>query len=872
VRPLGHTLTVREGPLTLALEGGWFVPVFSGRTSGDWERNAGKIEARLAEEGYHLPGPEDRGPQAFVGFVWTGGTGTATVRFVWTGGTGTATVRFERTGESLAFANHMVRWLGGERARFAPIAAHEAPFETRVETAFVVGVDPRLQGMLYPEIASDDVDAMFEVLVLSEGDEGEVAARKAARAFEARELVHASLPDPTLGSRVAWDRLLVARHGADRGQHFVVGMQTADRYGRVIRPSSPRAPADTWLTVVRDDSGAWGGARRWEVAALGVTGNGVPVHDVLTGVHFPAPGDDPTEARRPYARVEPVRADAKVWVQPHPTGVGLLAETRTTLQVTAVGGLVPWFDVWLPRHELLEDSWRITRAKTEDGAELLGATPLLSRFEQGRKAPRPDPGEDEDKVTDTPIDDADEEETQRAPGDALLDEARTRNLVRVLLPEPVQPGETVTFDLWWEDTWPWANWSRCSIETRGWGKASGLQSFLPTLPTAPPGGEWRYTLRTHVPKETRLVPAASGRTTAEGEKDDWMWVQSESLDQPGLFPRVSVGKWYTHTEPGVRGLPAVRAHLLALNSGSAHTFPPEVRRVAGFFQGFLPNYPVREIEVIENPARCGGFVWVAPHGMAALQQMVTTRQTGGPENERPHFENATFAHELAHQYWGHLVPPASIDDFWIAETFAETYACMYLSPAFEPASCERIMAVARREWEQPLRWRDAPLVSAYRRAHQPGIVYQYGPYVFHRMLRTRIGDQAYFQALDLLAIQHPHQRATTERLQHYFTMTSGQDLSDFFDFWVYSGHVPALDAVWTAKKGTVEISMTANVPFGHFVVPVRVDRADGDPVWGTVDVRDGEGTLSLPVPGKVREVVVDPHGVTLATARRSRKG
>jgi aminopeptidase N len=251
----------------------------------------------------------------------------------------------------------------------------------------------------------------------------------------------------------------------------------------------------------------------------------------------------------------------------------------------------------------------------------------------------------------------------------------------------------------------------------------------------------------------------------------------------------------------------------------------------------------------------------------------TSRHVGGSPDDN-HLVHRVYAHELAHQYWGHLAPPASIEDFWIAETFSEVFSCMYVGAAFDPKECASEMKDKRLYWEarDPGPLATASLSRAYSTFRQPRVVYDYGPYLFAEMLRPRLGKEAFFGALDLLLTEHPHEPVTTERLQQYLEAASGQDLSDFFDFWVHSGFVPHLQLSWTVDGSDVVGEVTSDVPFGTFDVAVRVWDPKGDETkqaWAQVQVVDGVGRFVVPRPGPAKrlKIELDPDLRTLARSR-----
>ena len=89
---------------------------------------------------------------------------------------------------------------------------------------------------------------------------------------------------------------------------------------------------------------------------------------------------------------------------------------------------------------------------------------------------------------------------------------------------------------------------------------------------------------------------------------------------------------------------------------------------------------------------------------------------------------------------------------------------------------------------------------------------------------------SFFLGLDRLAQRRKFQRVSTDDFQAILEETSGQDLSDFFDFWVHGGRLPKVTLTYALVdapdgKKTVEACVASDVPFGSFDVPVEVAHA-----------------------------------------------
>ena len=173
---------------------------------------------------------------------------------------------------------------------------------------------------------------------------------------------------------------------------------------------------------------------------------------------------------------------------------------------------------------------------------------------------------------------------------------------------------------------------------------------------------------------------------------------------------------------------------------------------------------------------------------------------------------------------------------------------------------------------------------------RPMLFRAYSFYVLGRMLRERIGDQAFFRAIDRLGRRNKGTRITTEQRQEGFEESAGINLDDFFDYWVLGGFVPNITLEYTVEpqadgKVTLRGCVVTDVPFGHFDMPVAIggkklkDRIDeakdldkaGDAVGGMVDVVDGRGPFIATDQEPDARMVADPFGLVLAYSRKEKK-
>ena len=220
------------------------------------------------------------------------------------------------------------------------------------------------------------------------------------------------------------------------------------------------------------------------------------------------------------------------------------------------------------------------------------------------------------------------------------------------------------------------------------------------------------------------------------------------------------------------------------------------------------------------------------------------------------------AHEMAHQWWGDSLTLFDWRETWLHEGFAtfsealyfevlngSTYYHLYMN-SLDPGSFSGPV------YDNPNRFGTT--------------VYDKGAWVLH-MLRRVIGDAAFFDLLPDYHAAHAYGSVSTTAFRLAAEAAWGQDLTWFFNEWVYGAGRPAYQWGWLA----------AEVPPGY-VVHVRIDQTQASaPYKMPLDVRivTPSGTVdavvwndatthdfAIPVPAAPTSVSLDPDNWVLNSA------
>lgn len=189
----------------------------------------------------------------------------------------------------------------------------------------------------------------------------------------------------------------------------------------------------------------------------------------------------------------------------------------------------------------------------------------------------------------------------------------------------------------------------------------GVEPWFPQPDLAGQGYTVHALLRTH--KDD--VPVACGKTIRRVQSEEGNLLEVV-IDKPVQFFSMFAGA-YTFTEEVKDGLTIRVAAYGHKGGGMQKRLIDIARQTIGFYEHLFEAFPFEEFNIVQVNSFGYGQ---APPGM-----MIITNEAfeGKVDDLSALFTkgiNQRFAHEIAHQYWGHLVKMPSFEEQWVTESFS----------------------------------------------------------------------------------------------------------------------------------------------------------------------------------------------------------
>lgn len=198
-----------------------------------------------------------------------------------------------------------------------------------------------------------------------------------------------------------------------------------------------------------------------------------------------------------------------------------------------------------------------------------------------------------------------------------------------------------------------------------------------------------------------------------------------------------------------------------------------------------------------------GFVLV-PFNSGALEHALNIAFPRLAANGQTTFQNV-MAHELAHNWFGNLATCRVAEEMYLNEGFAVYGEFLFDEWLISPAAYATSVRNNHRNMLQFAHVKDQGYwaLSNVPQEHTYGDhSYRKGADIIHT-LRTYMGDEAFFNGLKFFLENNIYKDVTSDTLQYYLELSSGQNLSNFFDHWIHQEGWPHLgiDSLVVSPQG-----------------------------------------------------------------------
>lgn len=373
-----------------------------------------------------------------------------------------------------------------------------------------------------------------------------------------------------------------------------------------------------------------------------------------------------------------------------------------------------------------------------------------------------------------------------------------------------------------------------------------------------PRDKFTLTIAMTVPEELTAASAGLLKEVVENSDGTKTFIWESRYPITTYLVALLIGKYdywtdeYTSLD-GTKKMPVEFYSYPNLTKNAKLDWAPTVEMIE-FYANLFGEYPF-----IDEKYGMATFGWTSgamEHQTLSSMGYLTVTGNG-------YFEPVV-AHELAHQWFGDAVSPATWKDIWLNEGFASYSEALWEE---HKGGKESLIDYMRKE----------DYGYFFGTVYDPqgdifsSTVYQKASWVLH-MLRGVVGDEKFFEIVRTYYEEYKYKTATTAQFIAVCERVAGQNLGYFFEQWVYKGTGrPNYEYSWVAdeydgQEGTdaymlrltIEQKQDGKDNWELFKMPVKI----------TVLTDKGEQELSFfndqkrqvfahPVSGKPLKVYID---------------
>lgn len=363
----------------------------------------------------------------------------------------------------------------------------------------------------------------------------------------------------------------------------------------------------------------------------------------------------------------------------------------------------------------------------------------------------------------------------------------------------------------------------------------------------------RFSVQVEAPDGWHVISQGNGTSDASGAPDNAQlarWNSGTEVEQVYL-----VGGPLT-VQREMAGAVEVLVYLHQRDEALAQKYLDATARFIEMYRKLIGPYPYGKFALVEN-------FWETGYGMPSFTLL------GEQVIRLPFILYSSYPHEILHNWWGNSVFVDYEQGNWCEGLTA--YMADHLIQEQRGAGDAYRRSTLQKYRDYVKEGRDFPL-SEFRNRHSAAteaVGYGKALMMFH-MLRRRVGDDAFREALAEFYRKNRGLRASFDDIRASFESVTGEDLSPFFTQWVQRSGAPRLaarDVHVTGPKsgasgeatytitGTIE-QVQSDAPF-VLSAPVAVATASGQKSF-IVELNARSTPFTFTVDARPEALAVDP--------------
>jgi aminopeptidase N len=370
------------------------------------------------------------------------------------------------------------------------------------------------------------------------------------------------------------------------------------------------------------------------------------------------------------------------------------------------------------------------------------------------------------------------------------------------------------------------------------------------------------------PERTLVVANGKLDRVETTSNDTRTWSYTEAAPIPPYCMIIAVGE-FAEIKPSEQPVTPLAYYVPPSDKEFAmQGFAPANPSLKFFSQTIAP-YPYEKLALIVGATRFGGM---ENSGAIVLGSTVLDPRPQAPRSKVFNIREglvSLVAHEIAHQWFGDSVTESTWSDLWLSEGFATYFAALFIQRHEGEEAFQRQMKTAADACLAYAKTKRTPLYDTETEDLMELLNannYQKGAWVLH-MLRTQLGNDAFFRGLRDYYERHKGGTANSDDLRAALERSSGKSLRDFFARWVYGAAHPQYELSWrwnaAGRRGvtTLTLRQTQNEPPFLMPVPVEITTANG--VQRITIKPQGKNATMRIASARPESVKLDPDGTIL---------